>query len=160
MSTPESQPQSLTSPSETSIQDQVKVETLKHNREKSKASNFLGLMGSILSFREGREQFQNRQAENQAVRKKLWGYEPQAGADDMEKYVMGDNTESVNHYHPPKPPSLFGKALTALAVASPLIAGAVMAPAIIDAWQGKPETQTVVEPGTDRDWRILEPIVE
>lgn len=108
-------------------------------------------MGSLLMGRESREQFKNRQAENQAVRRKLWGYdEPVDGADDMEKYVMGDNSESVNHYHQAKPSHL-GKALLALAIGGPATAGLIMAPSIIEAL--KPDPAPVVDQGefTDTD---------
>lgn len=148
MPIPESPQTSSTSPSGNSpatIREQVLTETLKHNREQSKASNWAGWMASLLMSRQGQEQLKNQEAESQWARKRLWGYdEPKPGADDMsDKYVMGDNNEETHIHQAAPKPSILGKLAMAAAVATPLTAGVLMAPAIIDAM--RPEPAPVVE---------------
>lgn len=149
-------------PSSTKPRDKV----IQHLKSMGGMKRLTGML-TLRSLSQGMtEQHRLESAENAYIRR-VWGNDqpPEAGDDMGDEFVAGDKT-SVHHHHvtPAKQPSMIGKAITALALASPFVAGAIMAPSIIDALKPDPvvetQTQTIIESGSDRDWKLGEIIVE
>ena len=142
------------------------AETLEHNREQSKAGNWAGMMASLSLGKEMREQLKSRQAESRWARRELWGADGDSPEDDVEKYVMGDNHEQAIHKAQGGrgPVARAGRAAalngTGVGAGS---AGPLVLSAILDrpaAPPERPDPTVIVEPGSDRDWRLGTPIIE
>ena len=134
----------MTSPASSTDSDPRFTAGLKYLVNQGRLKQWAGMMaGENLQF-QAEQQQKNQQAEDAYVRTKLWGSTEANGKaeDDMRQTILGDVSETHHNYPPPAPKSLLGKAALALALASPLVAGAVMAPAIIEAL--KPAAPVVV----------------
>lgn len=148
--------------------DRVHEETLKHNREQSKSGNWAGMMASLSLGKEMQEQLKNRQAENQWVRKHLWEKCDASPEDDVEKYVMGDNHETIIHQAQAGLGTLAKAGIAAALIGSGVGAGLgipLILSAVLDGTEQvetpeTPDPDIIVQPGTDTDWKLGTPIVE
>lgn len=150
--------QSETSSTTPPRSDRDKV--VQHLKSMGGIKRLVGLMG-LESLEAGlEEQAANEAAENAAIRQAAWGYEqPPESSDEMGKeFVAGDKTSIHHHHHVAPRASSLGKLALAAAIGGPLG---------ILAWrltEPKPEpakpAEVIHKPGTDRDWRVLEPIIE
>ncbi|REJ94256.1 MAG: hypothetical protein DWQ34_09285 [Planctomycetota bacterium] len=133
------------------IRDRISAATLRHNIRQSKATNWMAMMTSFVTGQEAENQRRNREAEDAWVRRALWGNaSPTSGSetdDDMAKYVMGDNTETVNHHHHPPRSGLGTLARAGLAAA--LITGGVAAglavPLVLELLKPGPSTTEIID---------------
>jgi len=131
-------------------------ETYRHLRQKSRLSNWMGLIGGQMIRRQADEQMRNVEAEGRMARRQLYG-ETQAAGDDMGDTYLGD--VQITHQQPQPQPQGSGILVPILCAALGTLgpAGAVGG-YLLSRWAAQVPAQQTAAPATPE--RITETIRE